>query len=480
MLVVVLFGAFSFTSCGGDDDDPVVEPSTLRVSTPKLEFTALGGESSFTVTSNTSWTVNGAKSWCYVSITQGKGNKEIIVEVDKNTTKDERTCRLTISTTDGLTQDVTIKQEAAETTVSVSPSEITFNGESGLKDEFTITTNGKWTISGKPDWLNVPTSGEGETKCKIETTEANDTDKERTAELKINAGGKTANLRVIQKGLRVRCYIEAKNIVALCEEIGFELQPTGDVDVYKYIIHLGEDVDNKRVTDKDIEDELKQEDGRKLADNNPIIFPNYFYSNGNYYYMQEDTKYYICTIAYDSKGNPGALKKEPIRTRKSIDPDYDAYVSFNNANAYSDAIEFECKKEGYCDSYHLIYGNMPSENFTKALFAFEINYYLKNKKKHWYAEQRNLKIETYYPNTHTFVHYYTKPLAEWPLIIIAAWGVFKDGSVSSDLNIGYLDASAESKEQHSQKHLIQQMPVSKKSNVLREYNKKEIENRVIY
>ena len=82
MLAVVLFSALSLTSCGDDDDDPV--PSTLNVSTSKLDFTALGGERTFSVTSNTTWTVNGAKSWCYVSVTQGNGNKDVIVEVEHN------------------------------------------------------------------------------------------------------------------------------------------------------------------------------------------------------------------------------------------------------------------------------------------------------------------------------------------------------------------------------------------------------------
>ena len=229
MFVLIFGAAFVFSSCHKDDD----EPSTLSLSTQRLEFTALGGERSFTVASNTGWNINGAKSWCYISITQGNGTKDVNVEVEKNTTKEERSCNLTISTTDGmLNQTIKIIQDAAETTLTVSPSDITFSGESGLKDEFTITTNGHWTISGKPEWLNVPTSGDGNTNCKIETLSANDTDEDRIADLQISADGKKANLKVTQRGLRVKCSITPTNVVALYDEICFDLKATKNINTF--------------------------------------------------------------------------------------------------------------------------------------------------------------------------------------------------------------------------------------------------------
>lgn len=478
MFILTLGMVITFSSCHKDDDEPV--PSSLSVSVSKLEFTALGGERSFSVSSNTTWTVNGAKSWCYVSVTQGNGNKEVSVEVEKNTTKETRTCRLTISTNDGLSQTVNITQDAAETTLTVSPADITFSGESGAKDEISITTNGHWTISNIPDWINVPSSGYGDTKCKIETLSANDTDEERTAELRVSADGKSAVLKVTQKALRVKCHIVPQNLVALWDEIGFELQPTGDVDVYKYIIHLAEDIDNKRLTDKNIEDELSQLDARKLADYNPIFFPDWYCAtNGKLYYMTDNTNYYICTIAYESKGNPGALTKTPIKTLRYVDRDNDAYVSVEGGYNEQYAA-FDCTKEAYCDSYHLLYGNLPRGTYNDVLFAFEINYYLKNKKKHWFTEQYNLKIETYYPNNHTFVHYWDKSRAEWPVLVVMPWGVYKDGSVSSDL-LGIIQDTSE--DNSSQKRAVQHVPARKSSKApktLYKKNSKELVVRPLY
>lgn len=428
MLILTWSSTAFFSSCSKDDDN---EPSTLEVSASTLDFTALGGERSFTVTSNTSWQINGAKSWCYVSITQATGTKEINVEVEKNPTKEDRVCRLTISTADGLNRSITIQQDAAETTLTVSPADITFNGESGLRDEFTITTNGHWSISGKPDWLNVPTSGDGDTKCKIETMSANDTDEDRTAELHISADGKSTNLRVTQKGLRVKCSIMPTNLVALYNEICFDLKATGNINTFKYLIHSERDI--SRLTDKEIESELSEIEPDKFVDDY-IIFPNSYYSEGENYYLQSNTTYYICTIAYDVNGKAGALKKTPIKTLKYVDYDNDAFVSFSDEAYGSNAFQFTCTKEGYCNSYHLIYGNLPAayKGYPRVLYAFEINYYLTRGKKHWFAEDWGLKIETEYPNSHTFT-YTTSTLSQYPLLVAMAWGVFKDGSVSSDM-----------------------------------------------
>lgn len=465
MLVVVLFCALSFSSCKDDEED-----STLSLNTSSLDFTALGGERTFTVNSNTSWQINGAKSWCYVSMTQGKGTQNVNVEVEKNTTKEQRTCRLTVSTSNGLSQTLTINQDAAETTLTVSPADITFSGESGAKDEISITTNGHWTISNIPDWINVPSSGDGDTKCKIETLSANDTDEDRTAVLRISADGKSATLNVTQKALRVKCYITPTNLVALYDEICFDLKATGNINTFKYLIHSERDIN--RLTDKEIEAELAGIEPDKFVDDY-IIFPQSYYSEGSYYYLQSNTTYYICTIAYDVNGKPGALKKTPIKTLKYVDYDNDAFVSFSEEAYGTGGFQFTCTKEGYCNSYHLIYGNLPAayKNYPRVLYAFEINYYLKKKQKHWFASNWDLKIETDYPNNHTFT-YATSTLSQYPLLVAMAWGVFKDGSVSSDMTGFRYDISQDDNTPNRNLRVKSAKPSNKNRMILRSVDKK--------
>ena len=61
---------------------------------------------------------------------------------------------------------------------------------------------------------------------------------------------------------------------------------------------------------------------------------------------------------------------------------------------------------------------------------------------HWYAENWDMKIETDYPNDHTFT-YYTSYLPIVPRCFGYAWGVFKDGALSSDLMGFQWDTSKE-------------------------------------
>lgn len=464
-LTIALCSCIFFCSCPPPDDDPI-----LIVSVSKLDFTALGGEKSFNVTSNSTWTINGAKSWCYVSVTQGSGDKEVSVEVEKNLTKEDRTCRLTISSNDGLTQTVTIEQDPAETTLTVSPADITFSGESGAKDEISITTNGHWTISNIPDWINVPSSGDGDTKCKIETLSANDTDEDRTAELRVSVDGKSTTLKVTQKALRVKCYIMPTNLVALYDEICFDLKATGNINTFKYLIHSERDIN--RLTDKEIESELDDVESNKFVDDY-IIFPNSYYSEGSYYYLQSNTTYYICTIAYDVNGKSGALKKTPIKTLKYVDYDNDAFVSFSEEAYGTGGFQFTCTKEGYCNSYHLIYGNLPAayKNYPRVLYAFEINYYLNKKQKHWFASNWDMKIETDYPNNHTFT-YATTSLSQFPLLVAMAWGVFKDGSVSSDMTGFRYDISQDEDAPNRNLRVQSANPSNKNRMILRSLDKK--------
>ena len=148
------------------------------------------------------------------------------------------------------------------------------------------------------------------------------------------------------------------------------------------------------------------------------------------------------TIAYDREGNAGELKRTKITTPSYLDADYDAWVDFANikANLLS-GFQFDAIKEGYCNAYHLIYG-IGEETYNSAIYAFEINYFLKYNKKHWLAENWEMEIVTNYPNNHTFT-YSTSYLLDYPICFAYGWGVFKDGTKSSDLVGFQWDTSTE-------------------------------------
>lgn len=102
MLVVVLFSALSFTSCGGDDDDDPVAPvidKSFSISPTDLSMLAPANSTvSFTITTNQYWTITGTPEWLNISAKSGEGNATIIATaLEPNSSDQERTATLTVT-----------------------------------------------------------------------------------------------------------------------------------------------------------------------------------------------------------------------------------------------------------------------------------------------------------------------------------------------------------------------------------------------
>lgn len=403
----------------------------LIVSTNQISFSANGESVSLKVESNTDWVISGNPSWLTVSPSTGSENKSVVVAAQQNSETTSRNCVLTISTDDAeVVQTINVEQAGSEVFLSVSPSDIYFTSKEGESAELKITTQTKWTISDVPSWLNIDQEGDGTTTIRIKTKSANETDESRSAELIVTAGDKTATVTVTQEAGKPVCYVEPINVVALYDEICFELSATSNVNTFK-IGYLDEN-EYKRMTEKEIIAYVEEDEMNKLADDY-IFFPGGF---------DDNTKYYICTIAYDENGDAGELRYATITTPQYIDYDNDAFVSYSDMSYGTDGFQFTVTKEGYCDTYHLIYGNIDAsyEGYSRSLYAFQIKYFMNKGEKHWFAEYWGLEIVTNYPNNHTF-SCYTNTIPYFPVIVIYGWGVFKDGSLSSDMVGGQWNTS---------------------------------------
>lgn len=308
-----------------------------------------------------------------------------------------------------------------------------FNGKSGIdfKQTVNVTATEEWAISSAPNWVSVsPTQGHGALTMSIYPHDENTTSQDRSGQIVLSGENSTAIINVTQKNGKPVCYVTPSNIVALYNGIAWDYTPTGNVNKFGYVL-LTQDVCN-RLTDKELTALIKQEsDEMKVSDDWVSMRKDDDYG----YTIKQKTAYYIVTIAYDANDVAGELIKTPVTTPAFLNADKDAWVSFKNIE-YSklyDFFDFDAVKEGYCEQYHMIYGMLPtSANYNKAIYAFEINYYEKNGKKHWMAEQYNLDIVLNYPNNHNF-YYDKKSLSTNPVIFAYGWGKFKDGTISSDL-----------------------------------------------
>lgn len=416
--------SLSVISCSSGSDDP--EP-TLTVGTSSLSFTSEGESQSFSISSNTSWTITGNQSWLTVSPASGTGSQSVVVYAQSNQTTSPRTCILNIVTSDGSKrQSVSIEQQAATATLLVNGStsaSLNFGSTANESQSVNVTANLQWNVTNIPDWIRVsPSNGSGNSSLSITTISENNTSSVRQATITVQSSGATANIEISQAAGKPVCYVEPANVTALYNQVCFELKATGKVNTFK--LAWFDESELSYYTEKEITDAIESLDENKFADDY-IYFPNGLYAN---------TKYYICSIAYDEKGNAGDLRKVSFKTLPYITYNDDAYVSISDLSYGDSGFKFTMTKEAYCDTYHMICGNLPIEdsNLPGSVYAFEINYYKNNKKKHWLASNHNLEIQLNYPNSHTFYHD-TNTIPYYPVIAVYGWGVFKDGSVSSDI-----------------------------------------------
>ena len=438
MLAIVMAATLSvgLSSCGDDDDPPT---PTLSVSgTVSIEANGSSSGDIIVTAGNTDWSVDvtSGKEW----LTAYKNGNKVAVSAKENTETSDRSGTIVVTATadSKLSYPVNVTQKGTSAFITVNgantanPSNfpgLFGNGKSGVdyKEVIKVKSNVQWTMSGSEDWLYVSSqSGNGEVDLSIYPRTENNADKEREVTLTLSGSGVSATIKIIQDGGKPVCYVLPANEVALYDRIGWEYTATSNVNKFQWIL-LSEREFN-RMTDNELIEEISKEEELKFTDSY-LSFVAYDSHDNR---ISQSSTYYLITIAYDSDGKAGELKKTRIKTPAFLNADNDAWVNFDNVSCnMSQGFWFDAIKEGYCNTYHLIYG-IETETFNSVVYAFEINYYLKNKKKHWLAENWEMEIVTDYPNSHTFT-YSTTLLSYIPICFAYGWGIFKDGTISSDL-----------------------------------------------
>lgn len=88
-----------------------------------------------TVTANDSWTVSipAEATWVHSDKMSGDGNGEIEITVDVNPRADARNATVTVATKGGASKTITITQDAADSSLTLSPSTLAFNADGTVK-----------------------------------------------------------------------------------------------------------------------------------------------------------------------------------------------------------------------------------------------------------------------------------------------------------------------------------------------------------
>ena len=164
--LLIMFG-MAGTGCYKYEDNSI----TLTVSPATFGFNYSGGMQTFTVTSNTIWTVSSnASSWLTMTPMLGgltnnskATTSTVTVFASPHTDSNPRTAIITVNGTNAMTQTINVTQEAVPAPPSLTVSHASLNFEaSGEQKSVAVTSNIGWnvSISNNASWLTVtPTSG---------------------------------------------------------------------------------------------------------------------------------------------------------------------------------------------------------------------------------------------------------------------------------------------------------------------------------
>ena len=79
-----------------DSSSPTPTDQTLTVNPSSLSFSSSAGSNTFSIESNTSWTVKSDQAWCTVNTTYGSNNSTITVKVTENTSLTDRSATISV------------------------------------------------------------------------------------------------------------------------------------------------------------------------------------------------------------------------------------------------------------------------------------------------------------------------------------------------------------------------------------------------
>ena len=98
----------------------VIETKMMTVAPSSIEFEAVGGAKSFSITCNTSWIIS-APAWCNLSVSSGSGNGVLTVTASENFDMKQRTGQIVVIGEGVSPASIELTQKAKEEASQVEP-----------------------------------------------------------------------------------------------------------------------------------------------------------------------------------------------------------------------------------------------------------------------------------------------------------------------------------------------------------------------
>jgi hypothetical protein len=133
-----------------------LEPKSLVVSASTLSIEATENSSaSFTISSNTNWSISCTQSWVTISKPSGTNDANITITCRENTGLNPRSAVITITGEGVTSKSINVTQKAKSLLLSVSRKIINLASSEKNPFHFDIISNVKWAINCDESWLTI-------------------------------------------------------------------------------------------------------------------------------------------------------------------------------------------------------------------------------------------------------------------------------------------------------------------------------------
>ena len=346
-LLAIALVTLSLFSCHKEKDDDEVS-----VSRKEITFDSNGGEETFEVSSNTTWSISNKPTWLSLSRDSGKGDKDVIITAQQNNEIKERQATLTVHAGDAETT-ISVRQSGREAVLSLNPTSITFESRQGDSKSFSIKCDKSWTMTNCPAWL-TPSSrsgNDGGTSVTLTTASANDTPDTRSGSVVITDGTITAELSVEQQnGRSADCKTTPANVLRMSNDLCYNYQCGSNVKFFydrlfvtqSMKLRTEDEILASVQQDADMWSRTSSEDASQPVCYGPQLSPG--------------TSYTIVTVSYDRNDRLGEIVKTEFTTKTSVNqPEVYANRLYFTGSGYNSYYGVEVQKgdNGYCSKYYV-------------------------------------------------------------------------------------------------------------------------------
>ncbi|MFA5417478.1 MAG: immunoglobulin domain-containing protein [Bacteroidales bacterium] len=215
-----------------------VTPLMLTINPTSVTVSAAAGNTSFTITSNESWSIETSDPNVTTAPSSGSGNQTINVSYPAINTMAGETYTATVTSGSGIVEIFTINQSGVSAFITLTPDQANVPATAGqLTFNVDCPSDLIWDVTGLASWLSAsPLSGTGSGTVTLNYEENTDPDS-RSDDFSVSGSGATGVFQITQvgQGAPLEAYASSdKTVYSLGQTIQLFGSATGGTGNYSY------------------------------------------------------------------------------------------------------------------------------------------------------------------------------------------------------------------------------------------------------